>query len=101
MTRLLNENGQSHLFIAGCYSNQSKFYKYFSYVVLLTADQDLMIKRINGRTTNYYGKRPEEKEGVIASFNSVLPLLKNSSDIILDTTNMVIDLICGRLKSLL
>ncbi|MCJ7842224.1 AAA family ATPase [Lederbergia sp. NSJ-179] len=101
ITKLLNENGQTLLFIAGCYSNQSKFYKHFDYVVLLTAEQDVMIKRIDERTTNYYGKRPEEKEEVIDSFNHVLPLLKNSSDLIIDTTNMDVDVICERLKSLL
>ncbi|MFD0870394.1 glmZ(sRNA)-inactivating NTPase [Chlamydia abortus] len=101
MTRLLNDNGQEHLFISGCYSNQSKFYKHFDYVVLLMTELDVMIKRINERTTNDYGKRPEEKEAVIDSFNHVLPLLINSSDIIIDTTDMEVDIICERLRSLL
>ncbi|GIN73002.1 hypothetical protein J14TS2_34770 [Bacillus sp. J14TS2] len=101
MISLLNENGQSHLFITGCYSNQSKFYKHFDYVVLLTADQDTMFKRINERTTNDYGKRLGEKEEIIDSLNRVLPLLKDSSDIIIDTTNVDVDVICEKLKVLL
>ncbi|MGP4108199.1 AAA family ATPase [Virgibacillus sp. L01] len=101
MTRLINDNKQSHLFIAGCYSNQSKFYKHFDYVVLLTAEYDEMIKRIDERTTNLYGKRLEEKEEIINSFNNVLPLLKSSSDKIIETTKIDVDIICGKLISLL
>ncbi|MBO0992360.1 hypothetical protein IPU53_04790 [Bacillus sp. SD088] len=60
-----------------------------------------MIKRIDDRTTNYYGKRPREKEEIIDSLSRVLPLLKDSSDVIIDTTNMDVDVICEKLKDLL
>lgn len=101
ITRLLNENEKSHVFIAGCYSNQSKFYQHFDYVVLLTAELEVMSKRIDQRTTNYYGKRPEEKEEIIDNIDQVLPLLINSSDIIIDTTTIDAGLICEKLINLL
>lgn len=101
LVRLLNKNGQSHLFIAGIYSNQSQIYKYIDHVVLLAVEYNEMVKRINDRSTNDYGKALKEKEKIIYSFNHVLPLLKKSSDTIIDTTDMDIDEVCKKLVNLL
>lgn len=98
---LLEEYRDSHLFIAGVYSNQAKFYDYFNYVVLLKVDLELMLERMNSRTSNHYGKRQEEAEQVIASYESVLPLLEGGADIVMDTSNAGVDTICKRLIDLL
>lgn len=101
ITLVLEKYKQSHLFISGCYSNQVKFYKHFDYVVLLKAELNVMLDRINKRTSNNYGKSPEERTEVIESYENVLPLLEKSSDIIIDTTHNEIDVVCRRLKELL
>lgn len=99
--QLLDKYRQSHLFISGCYENQVKFYKHFDYVVLLKAELKIMLDRINKRTSNSYGKSPQERAEVIDSYYNVLPLLEKSSDIIIDTTHNDIDEVCRRLKELL
>ncbi|WP_170885461.1 RNase adapter RapZ [Bacillus alkalicellulosilyticus] len=101
MNQLLQEHGESHLFISGCYSNQSKFYKLVDYIVLLSADLDVMLQRVVERTTNDFGKNEQEREEIIASFTYVLPLLKDSSDLVIDTTNKDVDVVCEELKRLL
>jgi broad-specificity NMP kinase len=101
ITQLIEKYKQSHLFISGCYSNQGKFYKHFDYIVLLKAELNVMLDRINKRTSNNYGKSPEERTEVIDSYENVLPLLEKSSNIIIDTTHTEIDEVCRRLKDLL
>lgn len=101
ITQLLEQNKQSHLFISGCYSNQGKFYNHFDYVVLLKADLNVMLDRINKRTSHNYGKSPEERAEVLDSYENVLPLLEKSSDIIIDTTHNGINEVCRKLKELL
>jgi broad-specificity NMP kinase len=99
--QLIEKYEQSHLFISGCYSNQGKFYKHFDHVVLLKADLDIMLDRIDKRTSNNYGKSPQQRAEVIDSYENVLPLLEKRSDIIIDSTNNGIDVVCSILKALL
>lgn len=101
ITHLIEQYKDSHLFISGCYGNQGKFYKCFDHVVLLKADLSVMLDRINKRTSNNYGKSPEERAEVIDSYENVLPLLEKSSDIIIDTTSTGIEEVCRQLKALL
>ncbi|WP_088035005.1 AAA family ATPase [Evansella clarkii] len=101
ITQLLEQYKQSHLFISGCYSNQGKFYKHFDYVVLLKAELNVMLDRINKRTSHNYGKSQKERAEVLDSFENVLPLLEKSSDIIIDTTHNGINEVCLKLKELL
>lgn len=101
VTNLLKEHEDSHLFIAGVYSNQAKFYEYFDYVVLLKVDLDIMLERIKNRASNDYGKSQEEAEKVIASYESVLPLLEGGADVVIDASNTGVDTICTRLVELL
>ncbi len=101
ITRLLEEYKKSNLFISGCYSNQGKFYKHFDYVVLLKAKLNVMLDRINKRTSHNYGKSTKERAEIIDSYENVLPLLEKSSDIIIDTSHIGIDVVCRLLKELL
>lgn len=93
ITRLIM-NCKHDLILSGCYSNQVKFYEQFKHVVLLKADLDVMLTRINDRTSNHYGKRPDERSEVINSYEHVLPLLETSSDIIIDTTHTSVKEVC-------
>ncbi|MGG4108896.1 AAA family ATPase [Paenibacillus lautus] len=99
--QLLEEHRNSHLFISGIYSNQGKFYEHFDHVVLLKVDLIVMLERINIRTSNNYGKSPDEMAKVIDSYKNVLPFLKEGSDIVIDTATNGIDSVCKRLVGLL
>jgi len=101
ISRVLEEHKHSHLFISGCYSNQGKFYQHFDHVVLLKADLNEMLARIEKRTSNNYGKSPQERAEVIESYYEVLPLLEKRSDVIIDTTHTSIEAVCRQLKELL
>jgi hypothetical protein len=45
------------LFVSGTVSNQRRFYPLFDAVVLLSAPAEVLLERIESRTTNDYGKR--------------------------------------------
>lgn len=98
---LLKENAKSDLFIAGVYSNQYQIYKYVDLIVLLTVNHNELIKRIAERTTNDYGKTIEERKEITNNYYRVLPLLEESSDTTIDTTNLDADMVCELLKRLL
>jgi hypothetical protein len=50
-----------HLFVAGCKTNQGKFYSQFDHIALLSAPADVLLARIAARTGNPYGKHPGER----------------------------------------
>src|SRR3954451_14640189 len=52
---LLAEEGGPPLFVSGTVSNQGRFYGHFDAVVLLSAPAEILLQRIERRTTNEYG----------------------------------------------
>ena len=58
--------------------NQSKFYDRFTAVVLLSAPADVILDRIERRTTNNYGKTPVERAMILDDLARVEPLLRES-----------------------
>jgi dephospho-CoA kinase len=79
MADLLAQDGERPLFVSGCMSNQGKFYDRFDAVVLLTAPAEVILGRIERRTTNDYGKTPRERELVLTHLKTVEPLLRATS----------------------
>ncbi|WP_223285693.1 AAA family ATPase [Paenibacillus sp. PL91] len=73
---LLTNHQEGKLFVAGCKSNQGKFYPFFDHVVLLSAPADVILARIAGRENNNYGKNPEERERILYHLAEVEPLLR-------------------------
>jgi len=76
-TLLDSDNGRS-LFVAGCASNQSKFYDRFDSIVLLSAAADVILDRVARRTTNRYGKTRLERGMIVDDLANVEPLLRAS-----------------------
>lgn len=76
MTDLLARDAGCSLFVSGTVSNQPRFYDRFHEVVLLSAPAEVLLSRIETRTTNTYGKRPEERELVLRHLAEVEPLLR-------------------------
>src|SRR5437763_870555 len=54
MAELLAEDAEPALFVSGCMSNQGKFYDCFDAVVLLSAPAEVILDRVDQRTTNDY-----------------------------------------------
>jgi dephospho-CoA kinase len=74
---LAREDGPAPaLFVSGTVSNQGRFYPQFDAVVLLSAPAEVLLRRIEGRTTNDYGKRREERDLILQHVASVEPLLR-------------------------
>ncbi|MCA0970807.1 AAA family ATPase [Halobacillus litoralis] len=101
INELLERHQGTDLFLSGCYSNQGKFYKHFDHVVLLKAELNIMMDRLDRRTSNHYGKSADERNEVIHSYENVLPLLVKGSDVVLDTSHIGIERITEKLKGLL
>ncbi|MEV1171884.1 AAA family ATPase [Nonomuraea sp. NPDC049784] len=76
MAALLDGHREGSLFVAGCKSNQGRFYARFDHVVLLSAPAGVMLARIAARTNNPFGKRPEEREAILSDLALVEPLLR-------------------------
>jgi shikimate kinase len=85
MRILLETSVSDFLFVAGCKSNQGVFYDHFDHVVLLSAPIDVMLDRVTLRTTNAFGKLPEEREKILRDTSDVVPLLRASADIEINT----------------
>ncbi|GEN52164.1 AAA family ATPase [Halobacillus faecis] len=101
ISHLIERRKRSHLVLSGCYSNQGKFYQSFDYVVLLEVPLDVMLDRVNQRDTNPYGKHPGERAAIIESFTYVLPKLRASANVVIDTSKVGISETADRLKSLM
>jgi adenylate kinase family enzyme len=86
ITRLLTGHGRGKLFVAGCTSNQPRFYPMFDHVVLLSAPAEVLLARIAGRTTNPYGKTPEERDRILHHLATVEPLLRRSATVEIDAS---------------
>jgi dephospho-CoA kinase len=88
IAELLAEQGRT-LFVAGCKSNQGRFYPQFEAVVLLTAPLGTLLERIARRDTNPYGKTDEERALVVHHVATVEPLLRRTATHVLDATASV------------
>lgn len=99
LQNLINHYKEDKLIIAGTESNQGKFYEQFVAVILLTADLEVMLNRIETRTNNQYGKAPDERANIIQNYEDVLPLLKKNATQIIDTGDISVQAICDQLEN--
>ncbi|WP_433352536.1 AAA family ATPase [Microtetraspora malaysiensis] len=84
MADLLGGHKEGALFVAGCKSNQGKFYPRFDHVVLLSAPAEVLLARVMARTNNPYGKRPEERDAILENLHAVEPLLRATATMEID-----------------
>ncbi len=83
---LLAGHADSHLFVAGCKTNQGRFYPRFDQVVLLTAPAGVMLDRIAARDTNPYGKDPRERALIMEHLAEVEPRLRATATAVIDAS---------------
>jgi len=73
---LLASDDAEVFFLAGCSPNQGMFYPHFDHIILLTVPAGVIVERLATRTTNPYGKRPEEIARTLELVKTVEPLLR-------------------------
>ncbi len=86
MTRLLVEDEGPSLYVSGTVSNQGRFYDRFDAIVLLSAPAEVILCRIQSRTTNIYGKSAQQRQTVLRDLVEVEPLLRMTCTHELDAT---------------
>ena len=87
------------LFVSGTAENQGAFYDRFDAVVLLTTPAGVLLERIATRTTNDFGKTPEERARIVGHIAEVEPLLRATFTHELDTS-APLDEVVGRLEEI-
>jgi dephospho-CoA kinase len=83
---VLSNDAAGILFLSGCSPNQGTFYPQFDHIIILTAPPRVIAERLATRTTNPYGKRPEEVARVLDLQQTIEPLLRKSATHVIDTT---------------
>jgi shikimate kinase len=86
---LLARDRGTTLYVSGTVSNQGRFYRQFDAVVLLSAPVEVLLRRINGRTNNAYGKSDDERKEVPRNLLEVEPLLRTTCTHEIDATRPV------------
>jgi shikimate kinase len=82
---LLSADDAGVLFLSGCSPNQARFYPQFDHIILLTAPADVIVERLTTRTTNPYGKRPEDVARTLSMLQTVEPMLRRGAGHVIDT----------------
>ncbi len=93
ITQLLDRHDGPCLYVSGTVSNQGRFYPRFDAVVLLSAPADVLLRRIDTRTTNPYGKTPEQRELILQHLTEVEPLLRRTCTHEIDATQPLGDVV--------
>jgi len=89
IAELLDRDREATLYVSGTVSNQGRFYPRFDAVVLLSAPADLLLERLESRTTNDYGKAAAERELILVHLAEVEPLLRATCTHEIDATEPV------------
>lgn len=89
LAELLSRDEGPTLYVSGTVSNQGRFYRYFDAIVLLSAPTEVLLGRIASRTTNPYGRSPDERQLILRHLAQVQPLLRATCTHEIDTTRPI------------
>ncbi|GHO51355.1 hypothetical protein [Ktedonospora formicarum] len=70
----------------GAAASKAVFFPQFDLIILLSAPASVIMQRLHTRTTNQYGKRPQEVARVLSLVESVEPLLRRAAGYEIDTS---------------
>ncbi len=90
---LLSTTDGDLLFVSGCAPNMRQFYPEFAHIVLLSAPPSVIRERLATRTTNAYGKHPEELARILRQVQTVEPLLRRVASLEVDTSAPLVEVI--------
>jgi len=76
IAELLATEDDRTFYISGCVPNQGRFYDPFDAIVLLSARADVILERIERRTTNNYGKSDSERALILEDLEATEPRLR-------------------------
>jgi broad-specificity NMP kinase len=93
IAELLARDGGATLYVSGTVSNQGRFYPRFDAVVLLSAPADVLMHRIETRTTNRWGKAAEERALILSQVAEVEPLLRATCTHEIDASRPLADVV--------
>jgi adenylate kinase family enzyme len=93
IAELLSRKNGPTLYVSGTVSNQGRFYSRFDAVVLMSAPADVLLRRIESRTTNDYGKTTEERALILSHVAEVEPLLRATCTHEIDATQPINDVV--------
>jgi thymidylate kinase len=93
IAELLDRPREATLYVSGTVSNQGRFYRQFDAVVLLSASADVLLRRIESRTSNAYGKAAAERDLILGHLAEVEPLLRATCTHEIDATQPVEDVV--------
>lgn len=93
ITDLLRDAGGPSLYVSGTVSNQGRFYDRFDAVVLLSAPANVLLGRIETRTTNPYGKTDAQRALVLRDLAEAEPRLRRSCTHEIDATQPLADVV--------
>ncbi len=93
VAEFLTREREVPLFVSGTVSNQGRFYPDFDAVVLLSAPAEVLLARIESRTTNDYGKTAEERGLILEHLAEVEPLLRATCTHEVDAAQPVDDVV--------
>ncbi|MBA3262734.1 MAG: ATP-binding protein [Thermoleophilaceae bacterium] len=83
---LLSTEDADVMFLSGCASNQGRFYAQFDHIILLTTPARMMVERLTTRTTNSYGKHPDELAQALRYKETIEPELRRGASAEVDTS---------------
>lgn len=89
IAELLSIDEGPTLYVCGTVSNQGRFYPYFDAVVLLSAPVEVLLSRIDSRTSSPYGKSGDERELILRNLSEVEPLLRATCTHEIDITRPI------------
>ena len=92
---LLAIESDAPLYVSGTVSNQGRFYPQFDAIILLSAPPAVLLERLANRTTNKYGKSPEERELILQQVAEVEPRLRRTCTHEIDATQPVGDVVAA------
>jgi hypothetical protein len=93
ISKLLAPGNGPTLYVSGTVSNQGRFYSRFDAVVLLSAPADVLLQRIESRTSNDYGKTTEQRGLILSHLAQVEPLLRATCTHEIDATQPIGDVV--------
>jgi dephospho-CoA kinase len=82
---LAREDGHT-LYVSGTVSNQGRFSSRFDAVALLSAPLEVLLRRVEERSTNGYGKSADERAQIVRNLAEVEPLLRATCTHEIDAT---------------
>lgn len=76
---LADATGGPH-FVSGCAANMGRFRDRFSQMILLSAPERVLLRRLEARTASEYGARADQRRRVLELRLSVEPILRVAAD---------------------